>query len=163
MIFKNWQLKFNIICFCRRCPVTGWDQTSDYATRLVVQVERHETGAEHDDIDDVIRSFKNRKKKKKIWQCKILYYYKTNVTILGTFLRYIKNLFIILFLCQALIAMFPCVLFVELFFISYWIYIFFYAHESKKWNIDWVLGNWEWCEGGGRGHKSFHLHVVGPV
>jgi len=31
-----------------------------------VRVERHKTGAEHDDIDDVIRSFKNRKKKKKI-------------------------------------------------------------------------------------------------
>ena len=39
----------------------------DYSTRSAVRVKRHETGVEHDDIDDVIRSFRNyRKKKKKI-------------------------------------------------------------------------------------------------
>jgi len=81
-----------------------------------VRVERHETGAEHDDIDDVIRSFKNRKKKKKICNVKYCIIIIQTLPYLEHFLRYIKNSFIILFLCQALIAMFPCVLFVELFF-----------------------------------------------
>ena len=60
-------------------------------------------------------------------------------------------------------------------FFSYWMNEWFNEKKFNYWMNDFALnfylqvdaldlGNWEWCEVvGGWGHKSFHLHVVGPV
>ena len=74
--------------FVGHAPSLHETRHREYITRSTLW-ERHETEVEHNDVDDIVRSFRSRNKKNKIFNVKYSIIIRQMLPYLEPFLHYI--------------------------------------------------------------------------